>query len=128
MKIKSNLSFVVIVLSLVLSLSIITALEDNSKDEAICSEQLELCVNEYNSLLEDFRMGVNCNSTTFETLKHFNGEVTKERDNLREEILNLKNYKGGFYALLLICLLITIILFRQRLKLNKYQGNKNNAR
>jgi len=79
--------------------------------EPICEEQLELCVNEYNLLLEDFQEGVNCGNA-FNLVKDMNGMLTEERDNCLKEIGGTKIYENGFYFLfgLLVIVALSIII------------------
>lgn len=78
-------------------------------EEPICEEQLEVCIGEYNSLLESFREGVNC-GTAFNLLKGMNKKLVEERDNYREEIEQLKVYKTGFYLLFPLLIIIALVI------------------
>ena len=81
-------------------------------EEPVCEEQLEICIGEYNSLLEDFREGINC-GTAFNLVKGMNEVLSEERDNCREEIGQLKVYKIGFYLLFILVIIIALgIIFR----------------
>lgn len=93
---------------------------------ANCSEELESCVNEFNSMLIDYKAGNNCGNA-FLTIKDFNQVLTDERNTCREEVGKIKVYKIGFFiilALLTIISLILIIIGRKENK-NKPMEDKN---
>ncbi len=78
-------------------------------EQANCSEELVLCLDIYNSLLEDFREGVNC-GTAFNLVKGMNEVLAEERDSCREEIGELKVYRVGFYILLVVLFITGIVI------------------
>jgi len=104
---------------------------NNTEEKAICSEQLEICVEEFNSLLEDFKVGTNCKGTAYEVLKDANEYLTEERNSCLEEVGGLKVYKGGFYFMFGLFIILLIVYFREILKkskgLNKTSSEVNNA-
>ena len=77
-------------------------------EQANCSEELIICLDIYNSLLEDFREGVNC-GTAFNLVKGMNEVLAEERDSCREEIGELKVYRVGIYILLVVLFIAGIV-------------------
>ncbi len=77
--------------------------------QANCSEELIICLDIYNSLVEDFRDGVNC-GTAFNLVKGMNDVLAEERDGCREEIGELKVYRVVVYILLGVLFIIGIVL------------------
>jgi len=96
-----------------------------------CSEKLDLCygqlqrvIDKYNSLLEDFRDGINCGTAAI-NLKYMNEYLSEERDNCREEIGKIKVYKTGFYIFFIILLMIAAgFLFKSIKKKNNLVNKK----
>ena len=88
---------------------------NETKEEPICEEQLELCIDEYNSILEDFRAGLHCGAIV-PILKDLNKGLGKERDDCQEEIGRLKTYKLGFYALFVILVITSIVIIYKSFK------------
>jgi hypothetical protein len=83
--------------------------------QANCSEELIKCIDTYNSLLEDFREGINC-GTAFNLVKGMNEVLAEERDNCREEIGKLKVYRVGFYILLVVLFITGIVIIVNAMK------------
>jgi len=71
---------------------------------------LEICIDEYNDLLEEFRNGTNCGGATFSLLKSMNEQLGEERDLCESELEEMGRYKIGFYSILLILFITAIIL------------------
>lgn len=97
--------------------------QNDNTTTAVCSEQLQICVDEFNSLLADFRNGTNCNSETFNQLKRMNNDVSADREKLRKEVENLRTYKTSFYIVSI--LLVVWIIF---VLVTKYSSSKNKSR
>jgi len=97
-----------------------TVILDNGTvgEEAICDEQLQILLEEYSLLLEDYREGSNC-GIAFSMVKDLNRILSEERDNCREEIGKIKVYRGGFYILLGVLGITAIIIFFSAIKKRK---------
>lgn len=93
-----------------------TITEQEPVEVAVCSEQLEICIDGYNNLLEDFRNDINCRGTAFDSLKKNNINLSIERDDYQDEAESLKNYRSGFYLILILFIIFMIIYFREILK------------
>lgn len=98
-----------------------TSTQDNSSGTAICSEQLQICVDEFNNLLSDFRNGTNCNSSTFSQLKKMNAQLSNDRDSYKQQAEDLKVYKIPFFMVtgLLIIWIVFYFLVASRSSKNK---------
>ncbi len=83
--------------------------------QANCSEELIICLDIYNDLLEDFREKVNCGEA-FNLVKGFNEVLAEERDNCREEIGELKVYRVMFYILFVVLIISGIALIVTAMK------------
>lgn len=79
-------------------------------DEANCSEQLELCIEQYNSLLYDFRNKTNCGGQALNMLRNMNAQLGEERDICNEELDKVNNYKAGFYFMFSVLIITGIVL------------------
>ena len=77
---------------------------------ANCTEQLEICLLEYNSLVYEFRNGTNCGGVTA-LLKNLNGQLGEERDLCNEELEKQNNYRIGFYIFGTLLCIVAIGLF-----------------
>ena len=84
-------------------------------EQANCSEELVICLDIYNSLLEDFREGTNC-GTAFNLVKGMNDVLAEERDNCREEIGELKVYRVMFYILFVALFITGIVMIVTAMK------------
>jgi len=93
---------------LIFSTFLITANETENVTEQNVTEQLEICVEEYNYLLNDFRNGTNC-GTKLNFIQSLNEYLAEERDICREEIGAMSHYKFGFFFLLFAFVIIIII-------------------
>ncbi len=82
---------------------------ETEKEEAICEEQLEIAIEEYNSLLEDFREGINCGEVAVFN-RDLNAMLAEERDSCREEIGKIKVYRVGFFILFGVLIITGIII------------------
>ena len=100
------------------SFSLIRAGNDTIK-EPVCEEQLNIVLEEYNSLLKDFRQGTNCDGVSFGILKDANELLSKERDTCREEVGELKAYRIGSYGLFVLLIILLILYFKVVLKKEK---------
>jgi len=100
------------------SFPLIRAGNDTIK-EPICEEQLNIILEEYNSLLKDFWQGTNCDGISFGILKDANELLSKERDTCREEVGELKAYRIGFYSLFILLIILLILYFKVVLKKEK---------
>src|SRR3990167_5226064 len=87
-----------------------------NEEVPICSEQLQICIIEFNSLLSDFREGINCYGEAFEILKESNQNLSIQRDAHLDEVNRLKNYRLGFYAILTLLIFFVLFYFTQILK------------
>ena len=113
---KKKIAIKVLVLGLMLftsffSFPLIRAGNDTIK-EPVCEEQLNIVLEEYNSLLKDFRQGTNCGGISFGILKDANELLSKERDTCREEVGELKVYKMGSYGLFILLILLLMLYFK----------------
>lgn len=90
---------------------VVKAQEANSSEKANCSEQLQICIDEYNSLLSDFRNGTNCGGTSFNLLKDMNQALGERLEEVEVEVKNLKNYKIGFFLTFVLFLILLIFCF-----------------
>ncbi len=133
---KKKIAIKILILGILLSFSffsfpLIKAGNDTIK-EPICEEQLNIVLEEYNSLLKDFRQGTNCGGISFGILKDANELLSKERDTCREEVGELKAYRIGFYSLFILLIILLIFYFRMVLKkennLDKTGSEVKNAR
>lgn len=115
-----NKILVILFLSII-AVSIVFAYEDEA-EVAVCSEQLDICIEGYNNLLEDFRNDINCRGTAFDSVKKNNLILSIERDDYQKEAENLKNFRIGFYLILIIFIIFLIVYFREILK------NKTNSK
>ena len=116
---KLTIKILILVSILVLPMCLISAdnltmnetglLNETEKEGAICEEQLELAVEEYNRLLEDYRDGMNCGTSTV-FLKNMNDILAEERNICMEEIGKIKVFRVGFYIFLGILTLISMLL------------------
>ncbi|KKN48143.1 hypothetical protein LCGC14_0655870 [marine sediment metagenome] len=95
----------------ILNFPIIIA-QNETSEKAICEEQLDIVLDEYNSLLKDFRQGTNCGGISFGIIKDMNELLSEERDTCREEVGELEVFKIGFYSILLLLAILLIIFFR----------------
>lgn len=84
-------------------------------EEPICEEQLEILLDEYNSLLEDYKAGKNCGNA-FYLLESMNKLLGEERDACREEVGGLKVYKVTSYILLGILFITAIVIIYKGMK------------
>lgn len=100
------------------SFPLIRAGNDTIK-EPVCEEQLNIVLEEYNSLLKDFRQGTNCDGISFRILKDANELLSKERDACREEVGELKAYRIGFYSLFILLVVLLTLYFKIVLKKRK---------
>ena len=106
----------------------VLALEDQEDiivNNAMCEEQLDICIEEYNVLLESFREGTNCGGPAFYKLADANDALASERDASLVEIEKLRTYRKGFFFMSVLLIISLIFYFRQ-LKLNN--GGKNGRR
>jgi len=123
---------VFLIVVLLLPMLVADNLTTNTTEEKIanCSEQLEICIERHNSLLEDFKEGINC-GTAFNLVKGMNEVLSEERDTCREEIGKIKVYKTGFYIFFIMLIMIAAGFLFQAIKkknnLNK-EGKIKNAR
>ena len=103
-----------ILLILFLSVIMISVVDAQSETQiAVCSEQLEICIEGYNNLLEDFRNDINCRGTAFDSIKKNNINLSIDRDTYQNEVETLKNYRFGFYLLLVLFVIFMIMYFRE---------------
>ncbi len=93
--------------NLTINKTIIT--NETVKEEAVCEEQLGIILEEYNSLLKDYKDGSNCGMAST-MIKGMNEVLAEERDSCREEIGETKVYRGGFFVLLGVLFITAIIL------------------
>ena len=94
------------------SINTTAIMENIEKDEAICEEQIELVIEQYNSLLDDFRSDINCNTdcgAAYVMLKGMNEELDEERNICIKEREKLKDYRVGFFILLPALVMIGIV-------------------
>jgi len=120
---KKKIAIKVLVLGLMLFISffsfpLVRAGNDTIK-EPVCEEQLNIVLEEYNSLLKDFRQGTNCDGVSFGILKDTNELLGKERDTCREEVGELKAYRVGSYSLFILLIILLILYFKVVLKKEK---------
>jgi len=108
---------VIVFFSLVMAENV-TLTESNVSEVANCSEQLEICVEVYNNLLEDFSEGVNCGTATIQ-LKDANEYLAEERDTCLEELEWIKFYKVGFYIFFIMLIMIAVGFVFQAIKKKK---------
>ena len=85
-------------------------LNNSNVEEANCSEQLSMCVDEYNSLLSDFRNRTNCGLTDSSMLRSMNTQLGEERDICNEELKKANTYKTGFFLIFTILLITGILI------------------
>ena len=98
---------------------------DSTIKVAVCDEQLQICVDEFNSLLADFRNGSNCNSETFNQLKKKNWELTQDREIYKEKAEKLEVYQNSFYALFALLIILIILFFVSNSSKNKLGRFRN---
>ena len=118
---------IIIFMALILLSSLVVAdsiVGTTEKDIANCSEQLEIVLEQYNSLYADFREGVNCGFAAIQ-LKEMNDGLGEERDICIEELEKIKVYKIGFYIFFILLVIISIIIFFKAIK-KRSQLNKEN--
>ena len=84
---------------------------------ANCTEQLNLCIKTYNSLLNDYNDKSGC-GTAFNLLKSNNKALGEERDELKKRVENLKQYKVAFYIVLILFIILIIMYFKVSRNLN----------
>lgn len=124
--ITTSIHSVLIMMFMIILSSNISAIEDESiigkysgitenlsgidlEDEAICSEQLDIVVNEYNNLLEEFKNGTNCGEASF-ILRSNNAKLAEDRDTCNSELEQIIKYKYGFYIILVILIVTGLII------------------
>lgn len=120
--------YFLIVLSLAIIMSPLIVAEENNLDisngtiselnvteQANCSEQLEICVGEYNALLETCRGGAWC-GTGFQMVKDFNQQLSEENKDLQKKVDAYKRWKVISFILLALMFLETIIFFAKNSK------------
>ncbi len=104
-----SFSFIGVVSAENLTINETITTNETEKEEAVCEEQLEIAIEEYNSLLKDFQKGINCGEVAVFN-RGLNAMLAKERDSCREEIGKIKIYRVGFYILLGILTITAIIM------------------
>jgi energy-converting hydrogenase Eha subunit G len=110
-----NKIYLLLILSVVIFAPLVLAEENKT---ANCTYELQLCVNEYNLLLEDFENNINC-GTGFQALRVANQNLTVENTLLQEDLNKLKGYKWGFWISTFLTLFAVILLFSRKNKEEK---------
>ena len=115
----------VLVSALVLSIASISAenlttnetivVNGTENEEAICEDELEMLMDLHNRLVEDYQAGENC-GMAFAMVKDMNEVLAEERDSCREEIGEVKVYRVGFYVLLGVLVITSVIILFSAMK------------
>lgn len=95
--------------------------------EEQCYEQLQVILDEYNYLQQEYVSGSNCGQIKI-SLTEQNFYLAEERSKLNAEVINLKSYKVGFYLLFIILIILAIQLaspwIKEMLKKDGYKTYK----
>lgn len=105
---KVILSFLLIFL--VLNISSFVLAEDNETEEANCTEQLLMVIEEHNALIDDYKQGKNCGEA-FQLVKDLNTQLSEENEVLKEEVKTNKQYRTSFFIMLSLLIVSWIIFF-----------------
>lgn len=91
--------------------------ELNVTGQANCSEQLEICVAEYNALLEECRSGAWC-GTGIQVLSDANKALSEEKSELEKQLNSYKRWKILSFVLfgLLVIWMLTFFIKGKRNK------------
>jgi len=96
---------------------LITTVNAQNEAKANCSEQLQILLNEYNNLTEDYHSGTNCG--TIKYILADNNKLLGERlEECREDLGGLKSYRTGYFLLFVLLTIITIVLIYNSFKQN----------
>lgn len=109
-----NKAYMLLILPIIFFIPMIFA-EENVTTTANCTYELELCVGEYNSLLQDFKNGTNC-GTGFQILKAANQNLTMEKEIADEKLNKFKGYKAGFWISTALTVSAIMLLFLRKKK------------
>jgi len=94
----------------------------SNKEEANCTEQLEILLNEYNNLTEDYYSGINCGIIRFLLVEN-NEKLSNNLKECNEKVGGYKPYKLGFYFLFIVDFLAAIYLFYNSIINNRRKKN-----
>ena len=88
------------------------------KEIANCTGELEMLLESYNRLYDDFKEGINCGTAAI-TMNYMNEQLSEERDTCLEELERAKTYKIGFYIFFTILIIIAITIFFKAIRKKK---------
>jgi len=76
-----------------------------NETEPGCEEELQLLLNEYNNLTEDYHSGVNCGTVRYLLIDN-NHKLSDNLKTCNQDLGEYKVYRTGFYFLFIVNLLL----------------------
>ena len=73
--------------------------------ESVCEDELQLLLNEYNDLTEDYHSGTNCGTVRYLLIDN-NHKLSDSLKICNQDLGESKVYKNGFYFLFIVNILL----------------------